>query len=151
VLFSVYCSHKTAESLSMARLQGSYGASYIPRGYVEDSPCAVLSNALLLEGVPTGVTRESNRRDHLLYFLRACLPKSADLCAQRQIPWFKDVGTRLEPKKNLLLNGDPTGPGKCSDTTCYALNLQMIPKYRICEEKIPRTQNMRRKDTQNTE
>jgi hypothetical protein len=27
----------------------------------------------------------------------------------------------------------------------------MIPKYRICEEKIPRTQNMRRKDTQNTE
>ena len=54
-------------------------------------------------------------------------------------------------KKKLLRNGDPTGPGKCSDTTFYALNLQMIPKYRICEEKIPRTQNMRRKDTQNIE
>ena len=24
---------------------------------------------------------------------------------------------------------------------CYALNLQNIPKYIICEEKIPRTQN----------
>ena len=32
--------------------------------------------------VSTGITRESNKRDHLLYFLRACLPKSAGLCAQ---------------------------------------------------------------------
>ena len=82
MLFSVYCSHKTAESLSMARLQGSYGASYIPRGYVEDSLCVVLSNALLIEGVTIGVTRESNKCEHILYFLCACLPKSAILCAQ---------------------------------------------------------------------
>jgi len=41
----------------------------------------------------------------------------------------------------LLRNGDPTGPGKCSDTTCYALNLQNDTQI----------QNMRRKDTQNTE
>ena len=100
---------------------------------MEDSLYAVLSNALLLEGVPTRVTRESKKRDHLLYFLRACLPKSASLCAQRQISWFKDVETAK--KKNLLRNGDPTGPGKSSDTTCYAFNLQKIPKYRICEEK----------------
>ena len=46
-----------------------------------------------------------------------------------------------QKKKNLLRNGDPTGPGKCFDTTCYALNLQNDTQI----------QNMRRKDTQNTE
>ena len=69
------------DGLSMARFQESIGDSDIPRGYLEDSPCMVLSNALLLEEVPTRVTRESNKRDHLLYFLRACLPKSIGLCA----------------------------------------------------------------------
>ena len=46
-----------------------------------------------------------------------------------------------QKKKKLLRDGDPTGPGKCSDTTCYALNLKNDTQYRICEEKIPRTHN----------
>ena len=75
--------------------KGAYGAFDIPKSYVEDSSCTVLSNVLLLEGVLTGVIKESNRHDHLLYFLCAFLPKSAGLCTQWQIPWFKDAGTRL--------------------------------------------------------
>ena len=69
-----------AYNLSKARFQVSLGAFDIPRGYVGDNPCVVLSNALLIKGVPTRVTRESNKRDHILYLLRACLPKSVGLC-----------------------------------------------------------------------
>ena len=42
-------------------------------------------------------------------------------------------------KKNLLKKGDPTSPRKCSDTTCYALNLQNDTRIPNMRRNIPRT------------
>jgi hypothetical protein len=77
----------------------------------------VLSDALPLEGVPTGVTRVANicaLKNHL-YFLHVLLPDhgfmhvTTDLCSLKTSEYVSTLKKKFTPQ---------VFPGKSSDTTC---------------------------------
>jgi hypothetical protein len=90
------------------------GFKYTQR-YVEDRiHWQIMSNAVLLEGVPTRVTRVSMTSTSISYVYAS---PNIGLLIKRPISMFKDVRTSLEPKKNskIWVHVDTK---KFFDTTC---------------------------------
>ena len=89
-----------------------------------------------LQGSPTDVTTSCISCVHVSPNLQVYMLNDRS----RGLKTLEHVSS--QKKLILLRNGDPTGPGKCSDTTCYALNIQNDTQIQNMWRKIPRTQNI---------